>query len=89
MNVFGGELAPCYSLARMKIRAVKPAITLPGGTVRVELEGLEDPSEVRVEVGDVKDEIAGASPRMVTVRIPEKCGNGLVIYNHGEQRIDL
>jgi sugar lactone lactonase YvrE len=73
----------------MQIRAVKPAITLPGGTVRVELEGLEDPSEVRVEVGDVKAEIAGASPRVVTVRIPEKCGNGLVIYNHGEQRIDL
>ncbi|MCH8320441.1 MAG: gluconolaconase, partial [Acidobacteria bacterium] len=73
----------------MKIRAVKPAITLPGGTVRVELEGLEDPSEVRVDVGDVKAEIAGASPRVLTVRIPERCGNGLVIHNQGEQRIDL
>ncbi len=73
----------------MQIRAVKPAITLPGGTVRVELEGLEDPSEVRVDVGDVKAEISGASSRMVTVRIPESCGNGLVIHNQGEQHIDL
>ncbi len=73
----------------MQIKAVKPAITLPGGTVRVELEGLEDPSEVRVDVGDVKAEIAGASSKVLTVRIPERCGNGLVIYNHGEQRIDL
>ncbi len=73
----------------MQIKAVKPAITLPGGTVRVELEGLEDPSEVRVDVGDVRAEIAGASSRMLMVRIPEKCGSGLVIHNQGEQRIDL
>ena len=73
----------------MQITAVKPAITLPGGTVRVELEGLQDPSEVQVEVGEVRAEISGASPRVVTVRIPEKCGNGLVIRNKGVQRIDL
>jgi sugar lactone lactonase YvrE len=73
----------------MQIRAVKPAITLPGGTVRVDLEGLQDPSDVRIEVGEVKAEISGASSRMVTVRIPESCGNGLVIHNQGEQHIDL
>jgi len=82
-------LSPCYSLSPMKIKAVKPAITLPGGTVRVELEGLQNPSEVRVEVGDVAAEIAGASSRALTVRIPERCGNGLVIHNHGDQRMDL
>lgn len=73
----------------MQITAVKPSITLPGGTVRVELEGLQNPSEVRVEVGDVKAEISGASSTVLTVRIPPRCGNGLVIHNHGEERIDL
>ena len=55
----------------------------------MELEGLQDPSEVQVEVGDVKAEISGASSRVLTVRIPERCGNGLVIRNQVEQRIDL
>ncbi|MCZ6768360.1 MAG: gluconolaconase, partial [Acidobacteria bacterium] len=73
----------------MKIKAVKPTIALPGGTVQVEVEGLEDPSGVQVEVGDVKAEIAGASSRFLTVRIPEKCGDGLVVRSHGEHRIDL
>ncbi len=73
----------------MQIKAVKPAITLPGGIVRVELDGLENPSEVRVAVGDVKAELVGASNKVLTVRIPEKCGNGLVIRNQGEHHIDL
>ncbi len=73
----------------MKIKAVKPSIALPGGTVQVEVEGLEDPSGVQVEVGDVKAEIAGASSRILTVRIPERCGDGLVVRSHGEERIEL
>lgn len=73
----------------MKIKAVQPSIALPGGTVQVEVEGLEDPSQVEVEVGDVKAEIAGASSRILTVRIPAKCGDGLVVRSQGEERIDL
>ncbi len=34
-------------------------MALPGGTVRVEVEELGNPSEVRVEVGGVKADIVG------------------------------
>ena len=64
-------------------------MTLPGGTVQVELEGLEDPSGVQVEVGDVKAKLSGASSRLLTIRIPDRCGDGLVVRSHGKQHVDV
>ena len=64
-------------------------MALPGGTVRVEVEGLGDPSEVRVEVGKVRAEMIGASSHYLTVKIPPKGGDGLVVHSNGKDRIDL
>ena len=72
-----------------KIKAVTPAMALPGGTVRVEAEPLGDPSKVRVEVGGLKADIVGASSEHLTVRIPEGCGDGMVVRAEGEDRFDL
>jgi hypothetical protein len=72
-----------------KIKAVRPAMALPGGTVRVEVEALGDPSKVRVEVGGLKAELVGASSQHLTVRIPQGCGDGLVVRGEGEAQFDL
>ncbi len=72
-----------------RIKAVKPAMALPGGTVRVEVEELGNPSEVRVEVGGVKADIVGASSQYLTVRIPEGGGDGLVVRGEGEDQFGL
>lgn len=73
----------------MKIKAVTPDMALPGGTVRVEVEGLQNPSGVEVEVGGIKADILGASSSIVTIKIPERCGDGLIVRNQKEQRIQL
>ena len=78
-----------YSWPMTRIKAVKPVMALPGGTVRVEVEELGDPSEVRVEVGGIKADIVGASSQHLTVRIPQGCGDGLVVRGEDEDRFDL
>ena len=84
------EGSTCYIVSRMtKIKAVKPAMALPGGVVRAEVEELGDPSTVRVEVGGLKADIVAASSKRLTVRIPEGCGDGLVIAGEGEDQFDL
>ena len=72
-----------------RIKAVKPVMALPGGTVRVEVEELGDPSEVRVDVGGIKADIVGASSQHLTVKIPRECGDGLVVHGKGEDRFSL
>ena len=48
--------------------------------MRVELEGL-DPLGVQVQVGGIAAEIVAASTSALTVRIPEKGGDGLIVHN--------
>ena len=72
-----------------RIKAVKPAMALPGGTVRVEVEELGDPSEARVDVGGIKADMVGASSHHLTVKIPQGCGDGLVVRGAGEDRFNL
>ncbi|MEE8349529.1 MAG: gluconolaconase [Acidobacteriota bacterium] len=72
-----------------RIKAVKPSMAVPGGTVRVEVESLGDPSKARVEVGGLKADMIGASSRHLTVRIPQGCGDGLVLSGEGEDQFDL
>ena len=56
----------------------------------MEVEGLKDPSDVVVEVGGVRAEILGASPRILTVKIPEKCEDGVVVRaQQSESAYDL
>lgn len=64
-------------------------MALPGGTVRVEVQELGDPSKVLVEVGGVKADIVGASSQYLTVRILEGSGDGLVVRGEGEDQFDL
>ena len=70
----------------MKIKAVSPCIALPGGTIRVEVEGLQDPTRVTVEVGGVKAAMVGASSSLLTVKIPHNSGE-IRLLNDPEETI--
>ena len=73
----------------MRIKAVTPPMALPGGCVRVDMESVNDPSQVKVEVGGVPAEILGASSSVLTVRVPDSAGNGLKVRASEEGQIDL
>lgn len=73
----------------MRIKRLMPATALPGGLVRVEVEGLGDPLSATVEVGGVEAEVLGASPRALTVKVPVGSGEGMVLRDHGQAEADL
>ncbi|MFQ5738882.1 MAG: gluconolaconase [Acidobacteriota bacterium] len=74
----------------MRIQSVTPAIALPGGIIRVELEGLKHPIGVEVDVGGVQAELVAASTEVLTVRIPPGAGEGIrVVGEVGEATADL
>ena len=73
----------------MKIQSVRPQFAVPGGTVRIEVDGLKDPSSILAKVGQVRAEILGASSRAVTLRIPHGASDGLAIRNGDEVSTDL
>ena len=70
----------------MKIKSLSPQMGLPGGVIRIEIEGLQNPLGVKVEVGETQAEILGASPGALTVRIPPECGEGVTVHNDGSDR---
>ena len=59
--------------------------------MRVEMAGLEEPLGIQVQVGGVAAEIVAASASALTVRIPEKGGDGLVVHNgdHGSTQLKV
>ncbi len=70
----------------MRIKRVDPPAALPGGVVRVQLEGLEDPTGLRVEIGEAEAECVGASPTALTVRVPYGAiKEGIRVYAAGQQ----
>ena len=73
----------------MKIKALDSCTALPGGTIRIEVEGLENPSKVQVEVGGVSAEILAASTKALSIRIPDRCENDLVVRNGHEENMRL
>lgn len=73
----------------MEIKSVSPGAAIPGAIVRVELEGVENPLDLRVEVGEARAELVGVSNRALTVRIPEGAGDGLRVRGKEEARADL
>ncbi len=73
----------------MKVISVTPQIALPGGVVRVELEGTVDPGQVEVEVGGVEAEVVGASPSRLTIKVPEDAESGISVHGEEEAQGDL
>ena len=73
----------------MKIQAVIPSVALPGGVVRIELTGLEDPLKIKVMVGGVPADILGLSSSAVTIKVPPTDGDGIVVHDHGEVQAEL
>ena len=73
----------------MKVKVLDPNAALPGGTIRVEVEGLKNPLGVQVEVGGVSAEILAASTKALSIKIPDKCEDGLVVRNTQEEHVRL
>ncbi len=63
----------------MKIRSLRPAVALPGGVLRVELEGAVDPEALSVTVGTEAAELLGVSSDFALIRIPESAVGRIVV----------
>lgn len=68
----------------MKIRRVNPQLALPGGMVRIELEGEVDPGNVQVRIGEIEAHIVAASPSYLTVRVDGGNSDELRVESDGE-----
>ena len=73
----------------MRIKSVLPSMALPSGIVRLEVEQKGRRPASAVEVGGVAAGILGASPRALTIRVPEDCDNGIVVHNSSTVAADL
>ncbi len=70
----------------MRITSVKPRLALPGGVVQIGVDGLSDPSEVQVSIGEQPASLMAASPSRLTVRVPSSPVDGRVnVVCTGEQ----
>ncbi len=63
----------------MEIKSTVPEIALPGGVVRLEMEGLDDPLRAVVEVGGVAAEKMAMSRAALTIRVPDGAGQGVAV----------
>ena len=63
----------------MKVTKCRPAVALPGGVIRIELEGLESLDGLVVTIGGVEAEMIGAASDFVTVRVPLAAADGVVV----------
>jgi len=70
----------------MKVKEIRPGVAVPGGIIRVEVEGLSGVTDLRVEIGEVEAQFLGASPSALTLKVPEGAsGDSLVVYQ-GQRR---
>ncbi len=69
----------------MRITSVKPKLALPGGVIRIEVEGLTNPAEVEISIGGERATPVAASPSRLTVRVPESPLGGRVEIVSGEE----
>jgi sugar lactone lactonase YvrE len=65
----------------MKVLAAEPEKVLPGGIVRIFVEELESPVGVRVFIGNEEAEILGATPDILSVRVPTGSKDGLMVQS--------
>jgi hypothetical protein len=65
----------------MKIKSCRPSKALPGGVIRIELQGVENAAELRVTVGQDSADILGSSQSFLTVRIPEESSGSLSVWD--------
>ena len=65
-------------MAAMRITSVRPRLALPGGVLQIGMEGLSDPSEIQVSIGEEPAGLVAASPSRLTVRVPGNTANGQV-----------
>jgi sugar lactone lactonase YvrE len=63
----------------MKIRSVRPAVALPGGVLRLELEGAVNPEALSITVGGAAVDVIGASSDFALIRIPESAQGKVVV----------
>lgn len=73
----------------MLIREIIPTVAVPGGLIRIEMDGLKDPAKVQVEIGQVQADLLGASPRALMVRVPDGAGDGVLVRAGDEAFADL
>jgi sugar lactone lactonase YvrE len=64
----------------MKIKSCRPSKALPGGVIRIELEGARDAASLRVRLGEEPANILGSSQSFLTVRIPEEGSGELSVW---------
>ncbi|MEE8160496.1 MAG: hypothetical protein V3T61_02550, partial [Acidobacteriota bacterium] len=88
-DCFGAVAAHAIVTGDMKVKVPDPNAALPGGIIRVEVEGLKNPLGVQVEVGGVSAEILAASTKALSIKIPDKCEDGLVVRNTQEEHVRL
>jgi streptogramin lyase len=70
----------------MKVRRITPGAVLPGGIVRVEVEGLQGVLDLRAEIGEAEAEFVGASETVLTLRASQApAGQGLLISQGGNR----
>ncbi|HXK60850.1 MAG TPA: gluconolaconase [Acidobacteriota bacterium] len=70
----------------MKVKEIRPQAAVPGGIIRVKVEGLSGLDDLRVEIGEVEAPLLGASKEALTVKVPEGVSStGLVVYQ-GQNR---
>ncbi len=73
----------------MRIRSVEPGFALPGGLVRIELDGLAGPAGVEVRMGQVLAEVLGASGSTITARVPSGADSGVAVRQEAETSAPL
>ncbi len=69
----------------MKITRCLPDVALPGGVVRLQVEGLSGLADLTVSVGGVSAEILGAASDFVTIRVPETRNGDVSLTSDGDE----
>lgn len=55
----------------MRVTAIRPSVALPGGILRIDLEGSVEPEKLTVTIGGEAADLLGAAPEFALVRVPE------------------
>jgi len=70
----------------MKVKEIRPGAAVPGGIIRVEVEGLNGVTDVRVEIGEVEAAFLGASQNVLTLKVPEGVSESGVVVYQGQKK---
>jgi sugar lactone lactonase YvrE len=67
----------------MKIKSCSPSKALPGGVVKIELQDVENPAGLQVNLGEESADIVGASQTFLIIRIPDGATGELSVRGEG------